>query len=227
MTSETRNIFIAIVLTAIITFAMIQYAIPAIDTNINKNGSLTTASVLFTYADGSKAYLNSTDTPQQIMSIIDQNSGDTKYGQQITSVQTNLYMTPTFTGNIGSWSIIGGTFSIQITDSSNGGAIVYGPSSMAISPISPLPSLTNGQAVIVCSSTANGNTVPFSSVSYVQGHTYVLTDTITGYKIQGTFSDGASFGPISASTATITWTYQYQSSNTFSGVSVSFAMSGS
>jgi hypothetical protein len=230
VSKENKKLLAAILLTAIATFVVVQFGSPFVQTALANPGAVkttgpngegvSTAEMILTYSDGTTARVKSTDSAQQLFSIAESSSGKT-----VTSINTNLNMIPTYSGTISSYSIVAGTFTMSIKDNSNGGTIMSG--SASVQTVSPLPTLQSGHSVIICSSTANGNTAPFYGVTYTVGHTYTLNMHVSGFKIQGTFSDGKTFGPVQAPDADINWGFTYTSDYGFSSVSVSFALSAS
>ena len=240
MVSKNVKMLFAVFLTLIIAFSVFQFGVPYITSHLNSGNSgrsittgvgttsVNTAQFILTYQGGKTVIINST-TPQPITdSLVDQTYNP---GQVAVALNTNLDMTPSYTGTVGSYTIAPGSFTVEIfqgqvsnpTQAMNAAA-AWGPTTVALQPVGT-PALTSGTPVIVCSSTVNGNSPPFAGVNYQQGQTYTLMDEITGYSISGTFSDGSPFGPVTAGTAYIFWTYSYSSSDSFNGITVGFALS--
>ena len=222
---EQRNILIVVAVAVFMVISLFAWsgynplAQPKTGTSHTTGANIAstnTAAMTIYYSDGSHSTpIKSTAT--NALSIMEEGSG-----KQVSSINTNLNMIPTFTGTISSYTINPGTFSVSIT-----GPNANYQTNIPVIPGANLPSLTSGQSVIVCSSTVNTNTAPFASANFLVGTHYTLTDTISGFSISGTFSDGSTFGPISAGTATITWGFLYESGNSFSGLTVNFALSAS
>jgi hypothetical protein len=226
-----------IILETIGIFFILAFAVVAVDvfyiqpqsktTGTSKTTGLSitstnTAAMTIYYTDGSQSTIQSTTPKIHAASLVDASNSKT-----VSSINTNLDMIPTFTGSVQSYTINAGAFNVAIYTGSNPSGNKIYSASANINPISPLPTLTSGNSVIVCSSTVNSNSPPFTGINYINGVQYTLVDTISGFSISGTFTDGSTFGPVAAGTAQITWTFMYQSSDSFTGLSVNFALSAS
>ncbi len=204
-TSQKTKIIVAIVCTAILVIAFMQYVEPALTTktlsNSNDLAKMSLMTVDVTLADGTVLHLNSHDNSpasgQQAMSVVSEQQG-VSYGQTINNLNTNLYLTPVFTGQIQSYTLSGGSFAIYVNNyninTHTMSTLAYS-TSMSASWLHP--SLTSNVGSIVASSTLNTNSVPFTTQYLTHGQYYLLRDIIGTYSISGTFDDGATFGPVS------------------------------
>jgi hypothetical protein len=179
--------------------------------------SNTTAQMVINYSDGTSHTYSSNDTPLFGGAILDPNRNNAV----AVSISTNLNIIPDFSGDVASYTVNAGTFSVQILNTNN--AIMYSNNAV-LNPTSH-PTLVSGQSMIICSSTASTSGIPFSSVAFTSGQTYTLVNKISGFSISGVFTDGQPFGPIVAKDAQISWTFKYQSSNSFNSLSLVFSIS--
>ena len=237
---KSNQKLLALVVIIVIAFASFMYLGGYFNTSktgtskTSGNGASSTnaATITVTYTDGSKQTFSSAQSASILKSESLVNGGKTA-----SSINTNLDIVPVYTGTVSSYTINSGTFFVEIAvgtvtswaqAQSSSTTILDVVGDVAVQPVSPLPTFpASGGSVIVCSSTASGNQVPFTGPLYQQGQTYTLIDEISGFSISGTFNDGSTFGPVSAGIATCFWTFQYQSSDTFTSVSVNFALSSS
>lgn len=242
---EQRNILIVVAVAVFMVIALFAWsgynplAQPKTGTSHTTGANIAstnTAAMTIYYSDGSHTTIGSTMSTSQALNLINQSPYAGAVGKTATSINTNLNMIPEYTGTVSSYTIAQGTFGVIIvtgtvtTLDQLGSATEIYSGSVTLSPTSPQPTMPpSGGSVIVCSSTvtsAHGD-VPFSGVNYVAGQTYTLVDSISAFSISGTFTDGTTFGPVIAGNAYIFWTFQYQSSNTFTSVSVNFALRAS
>ena len=138
-------------------------------------------------------------------------------GSTITSINTNLDMTPTYAGTVSSYTVAG-TYGVALAGSS-----VSYSSTVALSPVSPLPTLTSGGESIICSSTVTPTGIIALTSGWVDGATYTLTDTFTSPSMTITFSDGVQLSQ-TAQTAQIQFTFEYASAS-FTALTAVFALS--
>jgi len=163
-------------------------------------------------------------------------------GQTVASINSNLYVTPTFTVDTGdsvqSWSVTG-TFAEQLNGPSTSGLGVLdqGPASQALQPVwtfsgqPPQPTWTaasSGQSFIVASSTLTAAQIQAIYSGWQQGKTYTITDTYSGsvtinFAIAGPQTQTV-MGP-SGTSISGTVTLTYNSASSFTGVTADFAYS--
>jgi hypothetical protein len=220
-------------LLVIIVVSSVMYQASAVKPGTSKTkglniSSVNTASLTIKYAPINGVTPTSTIISSTTPKATALNIFDSTNQQAVTSIATNLDMTPTFTGTVASYKITGGTFDTEIVND-NSGLIVLPVMSSAITPISPLPTLVSGQSVIICSSTTSTSGALFTQSSFVNGQEYLLSDSIQGLTITGTFTDGQSFGPITAGNAVVQWTFIYSTASSLTGasftsLSVTFAL---
>lgn len=206
---------VAVVSIAVIALLALNFwAIPA----IQHKGSASSLTAQIVLTNGQVINLDSQTNSAKALAIISQtgsgNGISSTIGATISSINTNLYATPTFTGTIASYTFSGGYFSVYINTYTNGAmsTLIWS----ATPPFTPTshPTLISGQSVLLCSSTASTNQVPFSygqSTPFTSGQTYLLRDIVSGVSISGTFTDGSTFGPIMISNnAEIDWVFMYE-----------------
>jgi hypothetical protein len=163
-------------------------------------------------------------------------------GQTIASINSNLYVTPTFTVDTGdsvqSWSVTG-TFAEQLNGPSTSGLGVLdqGPASQALQPVwtfsgqPPQPTWTaasSGQSFIVASSTLTAAQIQALYSGWQQGKTYTITDTYSGsvtinFAIAGPQTQTV-MGP-SGTNIQGSIVLTYNSASSFTGVTADFAYS--
>lgn len=236
------KIIVSLLVIAVLVVAVAFYvstSLPPKTTDVSHTSGLSMAStnyaaMVIQYANGQSATITSTQSSaSKSLSLINESPTAGTVGATATSINTNLDMIPVYTGTVSSYTIAPGAFQVLVvvgtvttSAGANSGTIIYNSGQVALSPISPQPSMpASGGSVIVCSSTVNGNSPPFTGVNYVQGTTYTLCDEISSFTISGTFNDGTTFGPVTAGVAWCFWTFQYSSSDTFTSISVNFALS--
>jgi hypothetical protein len=137
-------------------------------------------------------------------------------GGTVSSINTNLYLTPTFTLALGttisSYTITGNLQVEIISDSSGGGLtngeVVYNSGVIPISPVNPLPTLTSGSSSIVASSTVSTSGQPFTTTYLKSGYMYSLEDICSRITLTINFSDNSSASQI-APNASINWEFEY------------------
>jgi hypothetical protein len=197
MNKKQKNLIITLTAIALIAFAFFQYGMPYLQSQ--QMAPYLTAQVLC--IDGSYFYLDSkTNTEQSIISQTSPNSGKT-----ISQINTNLYLTPTFTGTIQDYGVAG-TLSIRVVDLTNN-AIVFS-TSMALSPLHP--TLVSGSPALVASSTMTAANLQGLYAHYVSGRSYKLMDISSNIYMTITFTDGTTITQSAPSTQ-INWYFKYQS----------------
>jgi hypothetical protein len=154
-------------------------------------------------------------------------------GSTINSINTNLDMIPTYSllyGTSVSSYTVAGSFTTELigatSSGANTGSALYTSSSIAMSPVSPLPTLSSGNSVIICSSTVSSSAIQGCYSGWHQGNDYNWIDTCSSPSMTIVFSDGSSVTQ-TASSCSFTLDFAYQSSNTFTSLSAVFAMSTS
>ncbi len=205
---------VAVVSIAVIALLALNFwAIPA----IQHKGSASSLTAQIVLTNGQVINLDSQTNSAKALAIISQtgsgNGISSTIGATISSINTNLYATPTFTGTITSYTLSGGYFSVYINNYVNGGMTTLVWS--FVPPFTPTshPALTSGVSALICSSTAYTSGQPFtgSNPTLVSGQTYLLRDIVSGVSISGTFTDGSTFGPIMISNnAEIDWVFMYK-----------------
>ncbi len=161
-----------------------------------------------TYANGATETFTS-KTPLTTLTIFNMATGT-----DVSTINTNLDLTPTFTGTIQSYTV-SGTFNVQIISDTSGGGYTYGEvlynsGSRAMSPISPLPTLTSGSSSIISSSTVTASGLQSLYNGWVNGLVYSLQDTFTNIDVTITFTDGIQLSQ-TATSGSITFQFEYLS----------------
>jgi hypothetical protein len=136
---------------------------------------------------------------------------------KISKIKLELYMTPTYTGTVSSYSVSGGNMRMQIKTMT--GAVKYDSGSIALS--LQKPSLSSGNSVVIASATLTSAQI--QSLYNVVG-TYSLVYSMTSpVKLTINFADGASSSQ-SATASTLTYTYKIPTTtlSTISGSEVTF-----
>ena len=203
---------LAVAITAILVFAIMQYGIPA----WQAQSSSSYATLTVNYTDGtSKTF----DSRSQVtgQTIIDSDTGKT-----VSSINTNLNIIPTFTGTIQSYTVTG-SLSSAIRNAQTG-VDVYYSGKIDLGLVYPLPTLVSGSPSIISSSTVSASGLQALYSGWSVSNTYTLRDEFYNVKVTITFTDGSQLSQTVAS-GSISWNFQYQSSNTFSSLSVNFALS--
>jgi hypothetical protein len=205
---------LAVAITAIIVFAVMQYGIPT----WRAQSASSYATLTVTYTDGTSKIF---DSRQQAIgqAIIDLSTGKT-----VSSINTNLNIIPTFTGTVQSYTV-SGSLGVQIKDVTTG-ATVYDSGAMALSPVTPLPTLSSGSSSIIASSTISGSGLQSLYSGWKVTDTYALVDYFSNVKVTITFTDGSQASQTAAS-GSITWQFKYQSDYSFTSLSVTFSLSSS
>ena len=210
-----RKIMVAIALIAIIAIASAQIYV-SIKPKISP-ASISSATAEVTLSDGTVIPITSTAKLNSLSIISETGSGNgisSTVGATISSINTNLYVTPTFSGTIQSYTItdpIADPFQIYINTYSNGqmGTLIW--STSAPLSIPSYPTLSSGQAALLCSSTVYTNQVPFSygqSTPFISGQEYMLRDIVTSVTLTLTFTDGVTISQ--TANAQITWIFMYK-----------------
>ena len=233
---KDSKIIVSLLVIAVLVVAVAFYvstSLPPKTTDVSHTSGLSMTStnegtMVITYANGQTQTVTSIEAPStKPLSIIGPS------GSSAASINTNLYMYPVYTGTVASYTIAQGMFGVEIVTGAVSSLAQLAASTEVYStslPLTPTSQPTmppSGGSVIVCSSTvtASAGNVPFAGVNYVAGQTYTLVDSISAFSISGTFTDGSPFGPVIAGTAYYFWTFQYHSDNSFTSVSVGFALS--
>lgn len=167
--------------------------------------------VTLTYDDGSTRTINSADQPFG-MTIVDPTTGKT-----VSSVQVELYATPTFTGQISSYSVAG-AFRMKLLKGSN---ILYDSGKVALQPLSPLPTLTSDKAVVVTSATVSASVLEGLYDGWQSGETYTFVYMCTEFSMSITFDDGTTQTKF-ADPIAMYWDFKYKSPYEFQSLNITF-----
>jgi len=176
----------------------------------------TFATAQIVLSDGTIINLDSRDAQISTAAIVSQTGSGpgitSNVGSVINKINTNLYVTPRFTGTIKDYTITGGTFTVYINNVDANGKMTTSVTSFN-RPLDLLhPKLVDGQSVIIASSTVDGSNAIFVDAikrgAISPGHTYQLRNIITGFEITGTFTDDTPFH-LRANDAEIKWNFKY------------------
>jgi hypothetical protein len=210
---------VAVVLLLVLAMSYAYY------TNTPKQTTMGTI-LIVNYSDGTRKTFDSGYQPLGL-AITDLS------GKTINNVQVELYVTPVFTGTVSSYSLSGGTMNMQVwlpaTSANYGNVKIYDSGNVALSPFSPLPTLTNGKATVITSATLTASqlqALPYSqSLAYGTTYTlhYYMTTPLT---VALQFADGTS-GSQSATAPSVSWSFIYASSSSFTSLSCTFQVNPS
>ncbi len=231
---------IVVLLVSAIFVAEIPNIFPHKKTPIaNSAGDYMTATISYTTPSGQTGTvtLNSNAQPsgtQLSMIATPYSATGIPSGSTINNINTNLDMIPSYTlaaGTTISSYAVSGSFATELigatSTGTNTGSALYTSSPIAFSPVSPLPTLSSGGSVIICSSTVASSAI--QSCGYTGWHVgndYNWIDTCNSPSMTITFSDGST-ATQTASSCSFSLDFQYQSSNTFTSLSAVFAESTS
>lgn len=207
--SKVERVIIGLVVAIILLGAVLAYIeLPALLPKPTTSAYLTAQVIC---ANGKVVNLSS-KTRLNSLEVISETSPN--IGSIVTSINTNLDLIPVFTLTAGttiSSYTVSGTFSVYINNYASGSmSTLVWDTSMAMSPVSPLPTLTSGSSSIVSSSTISLSSSPFTSTYLTSGHEYELRDCCSGVTITITFSDGSTATQM-AQNAEIDWVFEYKS----------------
>lgn len=206
-------------------------------TTTNTAGDYMTATISYTTPSGQTGTvtLNSDAQPSgTTLSMIGTGASNSiPAGSTINSINTNLDLIPTYSllyGTTVSSYTVAGSFTTELigatSSGANTGSALYTSSPIAMSPVSPLPTLSSGNSVIICSSTVASSAIQGCYSGWHQSNDYNWIDTCSSPSMTITFSDGSSVTQ-TASACSFTLDFAYQSSNTFTSLSAVFALSTS
>jgi len=151
-----------------------------------------------TYSDGSTQTFDTRTMPLDTLSLT------TQSGATINSINTNAYMTVFYQGTPSSY-VLSGTFGVSIQDMATQ-AYVY-TYTMPLTPTST-PTLQNGAALLISSSTITAGQLTSLYGGWVSGRTYTLMDSISNAGITITFADGGQASAL-AGTSSIKLVFTY------------------
>ena len=232
---QNRNIIIAVAVSAIIILALFMYTgyNPLQKANTVKGDYLT---ITVTYQNGAvETYTKENATRGTQLSIL-------YNGVAVSSIATNLWITPTYTlgvnqagetDSITSWNIAG-TFDTYLTTSSTTNTKLYDKPNQPLQPLwtfsgqAPQPQLVSGVPVEVASATFTNTIMNGLYNGYQQGYIYNIYNSFSGQLTTNFAQTGADTETImnSAGSTTITGMFQieYISSSSIS-VTGAFAYS--
>jgi hypothetical protein len=199
-TNKAEQIIIGLVVTVILLCAVFAYIESPRFFPPKTKLAVDYATVTVTFSNGQTETLDSRYPSLAPLTIL-------VSGAAISSINTNLYMTPTFTGTVSSYTV-SATYGVSIQDMTTD-AYVY-TYDMAMSPVSPLPTLSSGNSVIICSSTVSASALQSLYSAWVSGRTYTLMDSANSPTMTITFTDGLTLSQ-TGTTATIKLTFEYHS----------------
>jgi len=212
--------FLAVVVAFVLFFAIMYYGVPVWKPQVPSAATAASsyATVTVTYSDGSSKTF---DSRMQVagQSIVDPSSGKT-----VSTINTNLNIIPTFTGTVQSYTV-SGSLGVQIKDLTTG-STVYDSGTIALSPVTPLPTLSSGSPSVIASSTITGSGLQSLCPSWKTTDTYALVNYFSNVKVTITFADGSQASQTAAS-GSITWQFKYQSDYSFTSLGVTFSLSSS
>lgn len=201
---KNNSIIIAIAFVLLLTISV--FAIYIYRNATPSNDSIVYQTLTVFYVDGTSKTFSPLISPA--LSIIDVNSG-----KSVSSIQIELYATPTFTREISSYST-SGSFTWQLRQ---GTTVLFSVDMPLQSQNNPISS---GQSTVITSSTLTSTDLE-NMYSYTHGDTYNLFMSVNSFSMSLNFVDGYSQSK-SASVAPLNWQFEYLSDYYFSSLAITW-----
>ena len=199
---------------------LLALTLPMIYTAFAPSPASDTASymvVTVTYTDGTTRQFSSSGAPSGLTIV------DPSTGKIVSSIKVELYMVPVWTPEwlgVASYTV-SGKLKMRILRSSDN-YVCYDSGLVDLQPLKPLPTLVNGQPVVITSATVSASAIESLYTGWQNGAKYKFEySNPTPITLTVTFTDGGTASR-TATAPTLQWEFQYLSSGTLSSLAFTF-----